>query len=75
MRSIIGKVLPAVDRPIKAEFSEFVGQWTEDAGFDEIVASLRQVDVRKWEGDPGEYGGAYRTKKEARLAGFLRREG
>ena len=54
MRSIIGKVLPALDRPIKAEFSEFVGQWTEDAGFDEIVASLRQVDVRKWEGDPGE---------------------
>ena len=54
VQSIIGKVLPAVDRPIEAEFSEFVGQWTEDTGFDEIVASLRQVDVGKWKGDPGE---------------------
>ena len=49
-----GKVPPAVDLPRHAGFSEFVGQWTEDAGFDEVVASQRQVDVEKWKGNPGE---------------------
>ena len=52
--SISGKIPPAMDRPIQAESSELIGQWTEDAGYDEIVASLRQVDVGKWKGDPGE---------------------
>ena len=37
-----------VGRPVKADFSEFVGQWTEDAGFDEIMASQRKIDEGKW---------------------------
>ena len=37
-----------VGRPMKADFSEFLGQWTEDAGFDEIVGSQRQIDEGKW---------------------------
>jgi len=37
-----------VGRVVKADFSEFVGQWTADPGFDEIVASQRQVDLEKW---------------------------
>jgi hypothetical protein len=51
--SIRGEVPPTVDLPRHAGFSEFVGQWTEDAGFDEMVASLLQVDVGRWEGNPG----------------------
>ena len=42
-----------VGRPIKADFSEFVGQWTEDAGFNEIVASQRQIDEGKWKDEAG----------------------
>jgi hypothetical protein len=32
----------------KADFSEFVGQWTPDPAFDEIIAAQRQIDWDKW---------------------------
>jgi len=32
----------------KADFSDLVGRWTPDPGFDEIVASQRQIDPDKW---------------------------
>jgi hypothetical protein len=31
-----------------ADFSNVVGRWTPDPGFDEIVASQRQIDWEKW---------------------------
>ena len=31
-----------------ADFSDLVGRWTPDPGFDEIVASQRQIDWDKW---------------------------
>jgi hypothetical protein len=33
-----------VGRLRKTDFSDLVGRWTPDAGFDEIVASQRQID-------------------------------
>ena len=35
-------------RKRKADFSDLVGRWTPDAGFDEIVAAQRQIDWDKW---------------------------
>ena len=32
----------------KADFSGLVGQWTADPGFDEVIASQRQIDWDKW---------------------------
>ena len=32
----------------KADFSEFVGKWSPDPGFDEILASQRKIDGEKW---------------------------
>jgi len=32
----------------RADFSDVVGQWTPDPGFDEILASQRQIDWEKW---------------------------
>jgi hypothetical protein len=32
----------------KADFSGLVGQWTPDPGFDEVIASQRQIDWDKW---------------------------
>jgi hypothetical protein len=37
-----------IGRTRKADFSELVGQWTPDPGFDEIIASQRQIDWEKW---------------------------
>lgn len=37
-----------IGRPRKADFSEFVGQWTPDPAFDEIIAAERQIDWDKW---------------------------
>jgi hypothetical protein len=31
-----------------ADLSEFVGQWTPDPAFDEIIATQRQIDWDKW---------------------------
>ena len=32
----------------KADFSDLVGQWMPDPGFDEVVAAQRRIDPRKW---------------------------
>jgi hypothetical protein len=32
----------------RADFSDLLGQWTPDPGFDEIVAGQRQIDADKW---------------------------
>ena len=32
----------------KADFSDLVGRWAPDPGFDEILASQRQIDLDKW---------------------------
>jgi len=34
--------------PRKADFSDLVGQWTPDPGFDEVIAAQRQIDLDKW---------------------------
>ena len=38
----------AIGRPRKADFSDLVGLWTPDPGFDEVIASQRQIDWDKW---------------------------
>ena len=40
-RALIGK-------PVRADFSDLVGKWTPDPGFDEVMASQRQIDAEKW---------------------------
>ena len=38
-----------VGRQKKTDLSDLVGQWTPDPGFDEIIASQRQVvDLERW---------------------------
>jgi hypothetical protein len=32
----------------RADFSDLVGQWQPDPGFDEVIASQRQIDPDKW---------------------------
>ena len=32
----------------KANFTDLVGQWTPDPGFDEIMAAQRKIDPDKW---------------------------
>ncbi len=38
----------AIGRQQRADFSDLVGQWTEDPAFDEIVSSQRQIDLDQW---------------------------
>jgi len=33
---------------VRADFSDLVGRWTPDPGFDEIMAAQRQIDWEKW---------------------------
>lgn len=40
-----------IGRPIKADFSDLVGKWTPDPGFDEVLAAQRQIDLEKWRDD------------------------
>jgi hypothetical protein len=40
-RALIGK-------PLKADFSDLVGKWVPDPGFDKVIASQRQIDADKW---------------------------
>lgn len=37
-----------VGKTRRADFSEFVGAWTPDPAFDEIIAAQRQIDWEKW---------------------------
>jgi hypothetical protein len=39
----------AVGARRKADFSDLVGQWTPDPGFDQILAAQRQIDWDKWQ--------------------------
>ena len=32
----------------RADFSDLVGKWTPDAGFDDILAAARKIDPAKW---------------------------
>jgi hypothetical protein len=38
----------ALGRKLRADFSDLVGQWVPDAGFDDIIAAQRQIDIDKW---------------------------
>jgi len=37
-----------IGRRRMADFSDLVGRWTPDPGFDEIIAAQRQIDPDKW---------------------------
>jgi hypothetical protein len=37
-----------IGRPVKADFSDLVGKWVTDPGFDEMIESQRQIDGTKW---------------------------
>jgi hypothetical protein len=37
-----------IGRPVRADFSDLVGKWVPDPGFDEVVASQRQIDGDRW---------------------------
>lgn len=37
-----------IGKPRRADFSQFVGAWIPDPGFDEIISSQRQIDWEKW---------------------------
>ena len=32
----------------KADFSDLVGRWVPDPGFDDVISSQRQIDREKW---------------------------
>ncbi|MFN0167568.1 MAG: hypothetical protein ACKV22_14155 [Bryobacteraceae bacterium] len=36
----------------REDFSDLVGQWTPDPGFDETVAAQRQIDWEMWQSKP-----------------------
>jgi hypothetical protein len=35
-------------RPQRADFTDLVGRWTADPGFDEVITAQRQIDCDKW---------------------------
>lgn len=35
-------------RKQRADFSDLVGRWVSDPGFDEIIAAQRQIDWERW---------------------------
>ena len=37
-----------IGRPVKTDFSDLVGKWAPDPGFDKVIASQRQIDADKW---------------------------
>ena len=40
-RSLVGE-------SVKADFTDLVGKWAADPGFDEVIGSQRQIDPEKW---------------------------
>jgi hypothetical protein len=34
-----------VGKPVQADFTELAGKWVADPGFDEVIASQRQIDA------------------------------
>lgn len=48
-RFILNELAQATDqRTPPADFSDLVGRWTPDPAFDEIIASQRKIDQKKW---------------------------
>jgi hypothetical protein len=43
-----GLTISTIGHKKRADFTDLVGKWTPDAGFDEIVATQRQIDPDKW---------------------------
>jgi hypothetical protein len=37
-----------IGREQRADFTDLVGKWTPDPGFDDVIASQRQIDRSKW---------------------------
>ncbi len=37
-----------IGRPVKADFSDLVGKWMPDPGFDDVIESQRQIDGDRW---------------------------
>lgn len=37
-----------VGNPMRVDFSDLVGKWSPDPGFDEIIATQRLIDADKW---------------------------
>jgi hypothetical protein len=50
LNQVIIEELTAVTTGLRkrADFHDIAGQWTPDAGFDDIIASQRQIDPDKW---------------------------
>jgi hypothetical protein len=46
----VGTELSKSEHP-PADFSDLVGQWSQDPDFDEIIAAQRQIDWAKWDSD------------------------
>jgi hypothetical protein len=40
--------MASIGKNRKADFSDIVGLWTPDPGFDEIIAAQRRIDRTKW---------------------------
>jgi plasmid stability protein len=40
-RALLGK-------SVKGDFSDLVGKWEPDPGFDAVISSQRQIDADKW---------------------------
>ena len=46
---ILDELALATVGPAKKEtFTDLVGEWTPDPGFDEIIAAQRRIDRQKW---------------------------
>ena len=37
-----------VGKPVRTDFSDLVGKWVPDPGFDKVIASQRKIDAGKW---------------------------
>jgi hypothetical protein len=35
-------------KPVRIDLSDVVGKWTSDPAFDEVIASQRKIDLKKW---------------------------
>jgi hypothetical protein len=48
-QTVLDKLTTAtVGRTKKADFSDLVGKWTPDPGFDDTIAAQRRIDWEKW---------------------------
>ena len=46
---ILDELVAAISgRTPRADFSDLVGRWKPDPAFDGVIASQRQIDVKKW---------------------------